>query len=356
MKKEVKMKIRNKELSVPIIQGGMGVGVSLGNLAGAVAKEGAMGIVSSVNAGFREDDFTKIPVKANLRALTNEIHRALNIAGNASGIVGVNIMVAVNHYEETVKTAVDAGVEAIISGAGMPLDLPKFVGNADVAIAPIVSSGKAARIICAQWDKKYNRIPDFIVIEGPGAGGHLGFKKEDVINKTAPTPYEILPEVLSEIKIYEEKYNQNIPVFIGGGIFDANDIQKALKLGASGVQIGTRFIATNECDASDTYKQVIINAKEEDIRIIKSPVGMPGRALNTKLIQDLDNDIKLYPEICNDCLRACPHGKEAPYCISRALISAVTGDTEHGLFFCGENVGRINRMYTVHELINELWN
>lgn len=347
------LKIRNFNLDVPIIQGGMGVGVSLGNLAGAVAANGGMGIVSSVNAGFREPDFDKNPVAANLRALNNEIHSALQIA-SGKGMVGVNIMVAVNHYEETVKAAIQAGVNAIISGAGLPVDLPKYAENADVALAPIVSSGKAAKTICSYWDRKYNRIPDFIVIEGPKAGGHLGFKKEDVLNNTARPTDEILPEVLEAIKDYEAKYAQKIPVFVGGGVFDGKDMADLMSQGASGVQIGTRFIATEECDASQTYKEMMVQATKEDVVIVQSPVGMPGRALRTKLIQDLEKGIKLMPERCNDCLKACPHGSKTPYCISRALIAAVTGNKDEGLFFCGENVYRINKITTVKDLIQEI--
>lgn len=347
------IKIRDFNLDTPIIQGGMGVGVSLGGLAGAVAANGAMGIISSVNAGFREKDFDTSPVQANLRALTNEIQSALKQA-NGKGIVGVNIMVAVNHYEETVKTAIKAGVQAIISGAGLPVDLPKYAEAADVALAPIVSSGKAAKTICSFWDKKYNRVPDFIVIEGPMAGGHLGFKKEDILNHTAKSTAEILPEVLDAIKAYELKYKHSIPVFVGGGVFDGKDMASLIQQGASGVQIGTRFIATEECDASQTYKEMMVQATEEDIVIVQSPVGMPGRALNTKLILNLNQGIRLLPERCNDCLKACPHGANAPYCISRALISAVTGNVEEGLFFCGENVARIDKITTVKELIEEI--
>lgn len=347
------MKIRNFELKKPIIQGGMGIGVSLGNLAGNVAKCGGMGIISTVNAGYRDPDFNSSPVTANLKALAVEIKKALEIS-NGNGIVGINIMVAVNHYQETVKAAIDAGVQAIISGAGLPMDLPDYVGDADVAIAPIVSSGKAAKLICRNWDKKYSRIPDFIVIEGPAAGGHLGYKKDEILAGTAMSPFDTLPEVKQAIKEFEDKYSKEIPVFIGGGIFDAADVKKALAIGAAGVQIGTRFIATKECDASQTYKDMIINAKEEDAVIVVSPVGLPGRALHTKLIQNLENGIKLNPEICNDCLKACPHGKNAPYCISRALVAAVTGDVENGLFFCGSNVGRVNEMTTVEELISVL--
>lgn len=348
------MYINKKELRVPIIQGGMGVGVSLGNLAGSVAYEGGMGVISSVNAGFREEDFDENPVEANLRALKKEIQLAHSKA-KGKGIVALNVMVAVNHYEETVKTAVDAGIEAIISGAGLPVDLPAFVQGSEVAVAPIVSSGKAAKLICRQWDKKFGRVPDFIVIEGPGAGGHLGFKREELLARTALTPLEILPEVLEQIKEYEEKYECKIPVFLAGGIFDGCDMAKAVEAGAAGVQIGTRFIATHECDASNIYKQVIVDASEEDAVIIHSPVGMPGRALNTNLIKKLALGEKLLPKVCNDCLKACPHGNQVPYCISRALISAVQGDFENGLFFCGENVGKINEIVSVHDLMEEIW-
>lgn len=347
------MKIRNFTLDKSIIQGGMGIGVSLGNLAGNVAKCGGMGIISTVNAGYREPDFDKNHVEANLRALKNEIKRAKEIS-NGNGIVGVNIMVAVNHYQETVAAAIEAGVQSIISGAGLPTDLPAYVGDADVAIAPIVASGKAAKLICKNWDKKYSRIPDFIVIEGPAAGGHLGYKKDEILSGEAKSPFETLPEVKEAIKEFEDKYEKIIPIFIGGGIFDADDVKKSLESGAAGVQIGTRFIATYECDASQTYKDMIISAKAEDAVIVVSPVGLPGRALHTKLIQNLENGIKLNPEICNDCLKACPHGKNAPYCISRALVAAVTGDVENGLFFCGSNVGLVDKMTTVEDLMDEL--
>lgn len=349
-----KVKIREYELQIPIIQGGMGVGVSLGNLAGAVAANGGMGVISTVNAGYREPDFMKNPIEANYRALRKEIANALNTAAGR-GIVAINIMHALNRYEETVRVAVEAGVQAIISGAGLPLELPEYVAGSNVAIAPIVSSGKAAKLICKKWDMKFGRVPDFVVIEGPGAGGHLGFKKEEILENTAQSTKEILPEVMVELQEYEIKYGRKIPVFVGGGVFDGKDMAELISMGASGVQIGTRFIATYECDASDIYKQVIIDAKEEDIRIIKSPVGMPGRALNTKLIQKLANGFTFGPDRCNDCLRVCPHGNQAPYCISRALIAAVSGDVENGLFFCGENVGRINKMMSVHELMEEIY-
>lgn len=342
-----------KYLENPIIQGGMGVGVSLGNLAGHVALNGGMGVISSVNAGYREKDFDTRPFDANLRALRSEIRKAFDIS-KGSGMVAVNVMVAVNYYEQTIRTAVEEGIDAVISGAGLPLNLPELVKGYDTLIAPIVSSGKAAAVICKSWDNRYGVIPDFIVIEGPMAGGHLGFKKEEILDGTAKNPSEILKDVLDAIEPFEEKYKHKIPVFVAGGVFNGKDMAQYIKEGASGVQIATRFIATEECDASLEYKQVIVEAKEEDTAIIKSPVGMPGRAIRSNLIKRLDNGDTFPPLRCNMCLKACPHGSETPYCISRALIEAVQGNTEEGLFFCGANVGRVNNIVMVKELMEEI--
>ena len=347
------IEILKRKLLTPIIQGGMGVGVSLGNLAGNVALNGGMGVISTVNAGYREEDFDKKPFEANIRALKNEIKKALEIS-KGKGIIATNVMVAVNHYEETIQEAIKAGIHAIISGAGLPMDLPKLTKGTGVAAAPIVSSVKAASVICKSWDRKYEVAPDFIIIEGPKAGGHLGFKKEEILDGTAKSTDEILGEVLEVIKPFEEKYMRKIPVFIAGGIFDGKDMARVIKKGASGVQMATRFIATEECDASEGYKKMIVDAKAEDVTIVKSPVGMPGRALNSPLIQRLAQGIKLKPERCNLCLKACPHGELTPYCISRALIEAVKGNVEDGLFFCGENVGRVNEIKTVEALMNEV--
>lgn len=347
------IQILNRELQIPIIQGGMGVGVSLGNLAGNVAACGGMGVISTVNAGYREADFEEKPFEANIRALKAEIHKALDIA-EGNGIVAINAMVAVNHYEETVLAAIESGIQAVISGAGLPMTLPKLTRGTGVAAAPIVSSGKAASVICKTWDRKYGVVPDFIVIEGPRAGGHLGFRKEELLDGTAMETGKILPEVLAVIAPYEEKYGRKIPVFVAGGVYDGRDMADLTKLGAAGVQIATRFIATQECDASEAYKQRMVEAAAGDVRIVKSPVGMPGRALNSPLIRRLAQGEQLQPEHCNLCLKACPHGSLTPYCISRALIEAVKGNWEDGLFFCGDNVGRIDKITTVQSLMDEI--
>ena len=339
------MNIKNKHFSVPIIQGGMGVGVSLSGLAGAVAKCGGVGVISSVNAGYREKDFESNPLNANLRALDNEIKKAKTIS-EGNGLVAVNIMTAVSNYEKTCRCAVDAGADIIISGAGLPLDLPVYTKGTDTLCAPIVSSGRAARILIKHYMRHYQVKPDMIVIEGNMAGGHLGFSEEELLNGTVQSNDDILIDVLKE--------SGDIPVFVAGGVFDGKDMAHYMKLGASGVQIGTRFIATDECDASDVFKDAIINAGKEDILIIKSPVGMPARAINSPLLKALKQGLKFTALKCNGCLTACPKNDSIPYCISRALIAAVKGDWENGLFFTGSNAYRIKEKVSVKELISEI--
>lgn len=344
--------IKNKGIQIPIIQGGMGVGVSLGNLSGHVAKCGGMGVISTAHPGYREEDFIKNTTEANRRALDKEIRKAKEIA-NGNGMVAVNVMAAITDYEEMIKQAVESGVDAIISGAGLPLALPKYVVGKDIALAPIVSSGRVATLICRTWDKKFKVAPDFIVIEGSEAGGHLGFDKEELLNHTTIKLEDIVPEVLAAIKPYEEKYNRQIPVFVAGGVFNGHDIRKFLDLGVAGVQMATRFIATHECDASDIYKDMFVNCKQEDIVIVKSPVGMPGRAMRTKLIDKLEDGQTIPIKRCFNCLKPCDP-KTTSYCISMALIYAVRGDIDEGLVFCGSSAYRIDKIVHVSELIDEL--
>lgn len=346
------IKIRNKILEVPILQGGMGVGISLGGLAGHVAKEGGLGCISTADVGYRKEYFRSKPFAANLEALAEEIKKAKEIAGG-KGIVAINAMVATRQYEDAVKAAVEAGIEAVVSGAGLPLELPDYVGDADVAISPIVSSGRAAKVILEYWKRHYNRCADFIVIEGCLAGGHLGFDEEELLAGKCKSLEEILPEVLKVKEKYEEHFNKEIPVFVAGGVFTAADVAHFISLGASGVQIGTRFIATYECDASDEFKDIILKATDEDVKITHSPVGMPGRALNTPLIKRLESEGSIPIEKCAACIKSCKK-MDSIYCITDALISAVTGNYEEGLFFCGANVGRVNSMMHVKDLIQEL--
>ena len=279
------MEIRGHHLSIPVLQGGMGVGVSLGGLAGAVAACGGMGTISTADAGYQEPDFPTDPAGANLRALRREIGRAKELARGA-GMVAVNAMVATRQFADAVRTAVAAGVDAVVCGAGLPLELPALT-QGKTAIAPIVSSPRAARLLLKTWDRKYQTTADFLVLEGSRAGGHLGFGEEALKEGTCPSLEDLLPGVLAETAPYEEKYGHPIPVFPAGGIWSGADMARLTRLGAAGVQLATRFIATWECDASQGYKDVLLEAREEDLAIIHSPVGMPGRAVRTPLIRRL---------------------------------------------------------------------
>lgn len=342
--------IGEKTSKYPIIQGGMGVGVSMHKLAGAVAKEGGIGIISTADIGYQEEDFDKNPMEANLRAIDKEIEKARKIA--PEGIIGVNIMVALNNYAEIVKECVKKGIDLIISGAGLPKELPEFVKGTKTKIAPIISSARGAKLISKMWISKHNYVPDMIVIEGPEAGGHLGFKKEELNEENKPKLDEITKEVVAEVKKIEEETGKEIPVIVAGGVFDGKDIAKYLKLGANGVQMATRFVVTEECDASQEFKEAYINAKEEDVKIINSPVGLPGRAVKNKFIETVEENKQKITK-CYKCIKTC-NPLESPYCITKALVNAVKGNIDEGLIFCGSNVARITKMTTVHELMQEL--
>lgn len=345
------IKLGNKKSKYPIIQGGMGVGVSMHNLAGNVSKEGGIGIISTADIGYQEEDFPKEPIKANLRAIGKEIKKAKEIAGKDK-IIGVNVMVALKNYSEIVKECVKQKIDLIISGAGIPKDLPEYIAHSETKIAPIVSSLRCCKLIVEHWRKKYNYVADMIVIEGPEAGGHLGFKNEELSQKTKPKLENITTEVVNYIKTVEEETGKDIPVIAAGGIWDSNDIKKFINLGATGVQMATRFVATDECDASLEFKKAYVNAKQEDIKIIKSPVGMPGRAINNMFIKKVESE-KGKIEKCYHCIKTC-NVVNAPYCITKALINSVKGEIDNGLIFCGSNVARVKEIIPVHDLMQEL--
>lgn len=345
----------------PIIQGGMGVGISLSSLAGAVAKAGGVGIISTAQIGFRDPEFLKAPLEANLRAIKAEFDKARAIA--PAGIIGFNIMVATRNYALYVKEAVKAGSDIIISGAGLPITLPELVEGAKTKIAPIVSTAKSAMVICKMWDRKYHRIPDLLVIEGPLAGGHLGFSREqlaeygadteDVIGTYKRDAYdEEIRGIMKVVKQYEEKYQVHIPVAIAGGIYTHEDVMHALELGADGVQVGTRFVTTEECDAPMAYKQAYIDAKQEDIIITKSPVGMPGRAIKNAFLDRVAGQ-KAKIDHCYQCLEHCDP-KNIPYCITKALSNAAEGKLDDALLFCGSNASRTDRIETVDAVMADL--
>lgn len=341
--------IGEKIAKLPIIQGGMGVGVSRSGLAGAVAKEGGIGIISTAQIGYDYPDFETNQAECNIRAIKEHIKLAKEYSNG--GLVGVNVMVALKHYHEHVQAAVEAGADVVICGAGIPMDLPLYVPKeSGTKIAPIVSTDRCAEIILKTWDRKYNRTADFIVVEGPKAGGHLGFTKEEAQNPQNID--EEIKKIIDTANKYGDKYGINIPVIVAGGIFDKADIEHAFELGASGVQMASRFVATYECDASDEYKQAYINAKTDDIVITQSPVGMPGRAINNKFLK-MVSEGKMHIDKCYNCLAKCNPAK-IPYCITKALINAVRGDIDNGLIFCGANVDKINKIVSVHELMKEL--
>lgn len=329
----------------PVIQGGMGIGISLSSLASAVANSGGIGIISGAQIGFREKDFLKDNLGANLRALEKEIKEARSKSPN--GIIGVNLMVAMKNYTDYVKKAVECKIDLIISGAGLPLDLPLYTKGSDTKIVPIVSSGKAANLICRMWDKKNACTPDAIVVEGPLAGGHLGFHNDSI--ETSLPLLDIVKEVKEVAKEYGDKYNKHIPVIAAGGIYTAADVQEALASGADGVQMATRFVTTHECDAPLAFKNAYIESTQDTIGVVKSPVGMPGRAILNNFITHSPGNTK--------CLYHCLHKcsvTDIPYCISEALIQAATGNNDQALLFCGSNAYKATQLESVSDIFNEL--
>jgi len=346
----------------PIIQGGMGIRISGANLAAAVANTGGIGVISAVALGLNSPyfDITQPNVRkrreqffeANQLALIDEIKTARNLSPN--GILGINVMGAAQDYETLVRTATAQGVNLIISGAGLPTQLPEFTsGYPEVALVPIVSSTRAARIICRKWERQYDRLPDAFVVENPNsAGGHLGAKSEELGDRALDAE-QVIPELVAYL---HQEVGQSIPVIAAGGVWDRQDIDRMLALGASGVQIGTRFIMTDECDADIRYKEFHLNAKPEDVVIIASPVGMPGRALRNAFVEKA---IANSPDLEKRCLASCLHvckcrDEQKHYCIVQVLDKAARGDIENGLVFSGSNAGRAKRILSVTELMAEL--
>ncbi len=343
------IKIKNKEVKIPIVQGGMGVGVSLSSLASSVMNEGGIGTISAAQIGFREPGFNqsiKSCYEKNVEALKKEIHLAYQ---KSNGFLAINIMTASRQYEELARTAVKMKVDAIVSGAGMPFDLPKYVKNSSTAAIPIVANKRVLNVILKKWIKNYNYIPDAIIIEGPEAGGHLGVKKSELDKEV-----ETLEKRLIDIKEYMQINDLNFPVIVAGGIYSSSDVKKILDLGADMVQLGTRFIATYECDASDNFKQVLINSTKESINPVSSPVGYPARAIDNEFTMQL-KDGNIPVEKCLGCVIPCRGKVESTvYCITDHLIKSVNGDIHQGLFFTGSMGYKVNKIYSVKNLIDEL--
>ncbi len=330
----------------PIIQGGMGVRVSRSGLAAAVANEGCVGIIAGVGLGKFENLPRSEYESVNREALKTEIRKAKSMS---KGIIGVNLLVALSDYESLAKTASDEGVDIIISGAGLPLELPKYVTNRNIKLIPIISSVRALKIICSKWKRNFDKLPDAVIVEGAKAGGHIGYDYQEVVDGTTSS----LDELISEVVKYANSFESPIPVIAAGGIFDGSDIDHFLKLGASGVQMGTRFVCTDECDAHENFKKAYLAAEKEDLVIIKSPVGLPGRVIRNRFVEDIKKG-KTTPTSCNyRCLRTC-NPKEAPYCIAKALTNAAEGHLEEGYVFAGSNAYRCNEIVPVKKLIADL--
>ncbi|HKM03622.1 MAG TPA: nitronate monooxygenase [Lachnospiraceae bacterium] len=344
------LKIGDLIAKIPVIQGGMGVGVSLSSLAGAVALEGGIGIISTAQIGYRDPEFDNNPIETNLRVLKEQIIKAKDIA--KGGIIGVNIMVATRRYDEYVKAAVNAGADLIICGAGLPMKLPELVGKAKTKIAPIVSSLKSANVICKYWNKKYNRLPDMVVIEGPKAGGHLGFSKEEIEAYIENDNYDVeIASIIECINKYGDDGGVKIPIVVAGGVYTRADLEHYLSMGASGVQMATRFVTTFECDASNEFKQAYINSKKEDIILVESPVGMPGRAILNPFME-LAAKGTIPHSKCHLCVSTC-NPNETPYCITDALVNAAKGNCQDALLFCGTNAYLATELVHVKDIMDE---
>lgn len=344
------LKIGDLVARLPIVQGGMGVGISLAGLASAVANCGGVGVISGVETGFYRADYRQDKKQANLAGLVEQIKKARELS---SGILGVNIMVAINNFEETVHTAVQAGIDIIFSGAGLPLNLPGLVQGSNVKIAPIISSARAASLVLKHWHKKHQRTADAVVLEGPQAGGHLGFSPQHLEHPEDYTLNRLVPEVVAAMRPFEEEYQRPIPVIAGGGIWDGFDIARMLRLGAAGVQMATRFVTTYECDAAPEFKEEYLRAKQEDIVIIQSPVGMPGRAVKNAYLERAAAGESTPIRCKYNCLKPCVPSK-SPYCIADALIHAQKGELDRGFAFAGANAWRSDRLRSVKDVIAEL--
>ncbi|MDD3851970.1 MAG: nitronate monooxygenase family protein [Firmicutes bacterium] len=345
------LKIGGLTPRLPLVQGGMGVGVSMWRLASAVANNGGIGVISGVEPGFALPDYRRNKKEANRKALAYNIKKARQ--ASPTGIIGVNIMTALNDFEEMVQTAVRERIDIIFSGAGLPLKLPGLVRDSITRIAPIVSSARAAAVLCKHWDRKFSYLPDAIVVEGPRAGGHLGFTLEQLKNMAEYPLTRLVEEVLLAVEPFEEKYRKNIPLIAGGGVYDGNDAARVFSAGAMGIQMATRFVATFECDVHQRFKDQYINAGKDDVVIIKSPVGLPGRAIRNAYLKDVESGIKKPFKCLSNCLKTC-NPSLSPYCIADALINAQQGNLQNGFAFAGDNVYRVNKMSSVKDIINEV--
>lgn len=345
--------IGDLQIPVPVVQGGMGIGVSARRLAVAVARQGGIGVMSAVGMGYLNIPCEIEPQEVENRNITimrQEIRKARK---ETDGVLGVNIMVAIREFAETATAAIEEGIDVIFAGAGLPLNLPSYLKDGSkTKLVPIISSAKAARLIAKRWMTKYNYVPDAFVLEGPKAGGHLGFSAEQIDHPDYQLE-ALIPQVAEAVREIEAETGKTIPIIAGGGIFTGTDIYEALSLGADAVQMATRFVATEECDADEAFKQAYVNCTKDDIDIIESPVGLPGRAIRNEFLVKAKRGLK-HPKVCaRHCITTCKE-EASPYCISSALLNAVHGRLEEGFAFIGANGYRIQSVTTVPALMQEL--
>ncbi len=332
----------------PVVQGGMGIGVSLAGLASAVANEGGLGVLSAAGVGMMRKD--SLSARDNITAVKEEIRQT---RAKTNGVLGINIMVALSDFGDMVKASVEEGIDVIFAGAGLPLNLPSYVEKGSkTKLVPIISSARAARVISRWWQDKYNYIPDGFVVEGPMAGGHLGFHTDQIEDPDYQLE-KLVPQVIEAVRPLEEKAGRKIPVIAAGGIFTGADIKRFFKLGAAAVQMATRFVATDECDADIAFKNAYVQCKKEDIGIIQSPVGMPGRAIINDFIQDVKLGNKRPSKCPFHCIVTCKQ-ETSPYCISLALINACKGKLENGFAFIGANGYKVKEIVPVKQLFETL--
>jgi len=337
-------------IPVPIVQGGMGIGVSLSGLASAVASAGGIGTIATVGVGLIHGTPEKTFRQNNIDGVVYEIRKARKLT---KGVLAVNIMSVLTNFSELVEAAVNEKIDIIFSGAGLPLDLPKYkVKGSKTKLVPIVSSLRAARLIAKKWLQSFNYVPDAFVVEGPAAGGHLGFSYEDLDSKKF-TLEELVADIVPFAEVLSKIHGKTVPIIAGGGITNGHQIRKILEIGASAVQLGSSFIATSECDASVGFKQAIVQSNKEHIRLIKSPVGLPGRAVENDFLLSAELG-KKRPDKCKyNCIKSC-NPKTTDYCIAEALLSAYNGNFKSGFVFSGENAHLINSITTVDEVFNRL--
>jgi len=348
------LKIGDLLVKIPIVQGGMGVGISLSGLSSAVANEGGIGVISSAGLGLLYMQNCKDYIKSSIYGLKEEINKAREKSKKSKGVIGVNIMVALTNFSDMVKTAIKEKADIIFSGAGLPLNLPSFLTEGSkTKLAPIVSSARALKVIVEKWKRNYDYIPDLVVVEGPKAGGHLGYKLNQLADPDHYNLESIIVDVIKQVRIYESEFNRKIPVIAGGGIYTGADMAKIMELGADGVQLGTRFVTTKECDASDEFKNEYLRAKKEDIVIIKSPVGMPGRAIKNKFLEDVTLGLHKPKQCPYNCIKTCQMEK-SPYCIMVSLFNAYKGRMSQGYAFSGTNAWRSTKIETVKDVFESL--